>query len=526
MRNKKFISFKWIEILARVLSLALLILLFLKAIINLDTNYDTGWYHHVFAARIWGIIPKDLFLTEKHIEYRYDGFPLLAHFLQGFFWKITGTIKATNLVAYFSVIAYLLFLRSYFKVPWYVSTIAIFTIPVVITHSTASYVDLFGNIGVSIAVMMIYRFSTDTTFPNKKDLLIFGLGMFVGANTKPQLTVIVGVLWIVAFVLVPVRFLFSQNFKVSRKRLVSFASATVIASSLIFYTSIKNVVIYGNPVYPVKVQVAGIVLNHEATPATYSQGNRPQKWLRSVLEINTPKWSVDQYSSSPGILDRAGGFFGAYVAFNLLLLVVLAILEFKRKEKIFDRLDSQAIIALIIVTGSSMFVANFPQSHELRYFMFWMIILVSLNLSIVCSLKIRLFNKSLLTCYLFACIVFFFTMCIKIDYYYWRPVFEPVSVPPRGFTSAEQYVKDENAVKAELIEQIIANERICLLSRAAIPKPTAVPYASIANAIFYSSYFHREEVKDDYAIQAVTNPEGCGDLPIVPNPLTIKTNKP
>ena len=59
-----------------------------------------------------------------------------------------------------------------------------------------------------------------------------------------------------------------------------------IASSLIFATPIKNVALYGNPFDPTKVAVAGIVINHKAVPETYSEGDRPQKWLRSVLEIN------------------------------------------------------------------------------------------------------------------------------------------------------------------------------------------------------------------------------------------------
>lgn len=152
MQTHQYRNLGIIEKLMRLFSIVLLVLLFLKAIIHLDTNYDTGWYHHVFAARIWGIIPRETFSTEKLIEYCYDGFPLLAHFLQGLLWKITGQIKATNLVAYFSVIIYIFFLRSCFKIPWYISTIAIFTIPAVTTHSTASYVDLLANIGVSVAL--------------------------------------------------------------------------------------------------------------------------------------------------------------------------------------------------------------------------------------------------------------------------------------------------------------------------------------------------------------------------------------
>ena len=504
-----------IRLIFIVASVVLLLSIFLKAIIHVDTNYDTGWYHHVFAARIWGIIPKESFATEKLIEYRYDGFPLLAHFLQGLFWKITGSIKATNLVAYFSLIIYIFFLRSCFQISWYISTIAILTIPAVLTHSTASYVDLLASIGVSVALMMIYKFWITNTFPSKKDLLILGLGMFVAANTKPQSTVFIGLLWIAAvYVLI----------KIDRKKLLLFAVPVVLISLLIFYTSIKNLALYGNPLYPIKSPIPGIVLNHEATPATYSQGNRPQKWLRSILEIRTFKWSVDQHDmhdKRPNILDRAGGFFGAYVVFNLLLLINLVVLEYRRKKNIFNREKNKSISALVIVIILSVVVANFPQSHELRYSMFWMISLVSLNLSIVYSSNIQLFSKSLITYYSLALLAFFVAMCIEIDNYYLGPFGEKQSLPPRGFTSAQEYIEDENAVKSELVEQIKRmssdEKNICLLSRPAIPKPTAVPYASIANAIFYSSYFYKD-IDNDYSIQTVTSPEGCGNLPMIPSP--------
>lgn len=516
--NKEFLSlmqrFKSnsIETAMSAIALVLLISLFVKAVINLDTGYDTGWYHLPFAARIWGIIPKESFLTEKSIEHRYDGFPLLAHFFQGLFWKLTGRVQATNLVSYFSIVIYLSFLRIYFQVPLYLSTIAIFSIPAVLTHSTTSFVDLPGNIGVSIVVIMLLKFITTTSFPSKRELLAVFVGALTAANIKPQLTVVIGLLWgltIIRLTLLLPRE--SQNF---RGRFVSFLLIATIASTVIFTTPIKNVVLYGNPVYPIKVEVFGKVLNHKAVPKTYSEGDRPQKWIRSVLEINTPNWSTDQYnySGNPKNLDRAGGFFGAYVMFNLFLLLVLSIAEHRKKEKMDRKNTNQATVALIMVIVSSIFVANFPQSHELRYFMFWAIVLVSFNLSILCSAKP--ISKWLQKKYLMPIfLAFYIVMCIKIDNYYLLPVFEPETEFYRGYTSVEGYMKV--AVKTELIAKMNPNERNCLIAAHAIPNPDAVPYASIANAIFYSSYFH-PEVEYDYSIKAVTNFRSCGDLKRVP----------
>jgi hypothetical protein len=147
------------------------ILIFAKALLDVDPNYDVGWYHLPFAARIWGIIPQEAFMSGGSIESRYDGFPLLAHFFQGLLWKVTGRLQATNLVGYLCLISYFFFLQSFFRVPLALSAIAIFTIPAVITHASSSFVDLPGNIGVSVLMMMLYRFFRQSKLPTPKELL-------------------------------------------------------------------------------------------------------------------------------------------------------------------------------------------------------------------------------------------------------------------------------------------------------------------------------------------------------------------
>jgi hypothetical protein len=498
-----------LEVILSLLAIIICVAIFLKAIIDIDTNYDIGWYHLPFSARIWGIIPESSFSSENLVEYRFDGFPLLAHFFQGLFWKLTGRVQSTNLVGYFSLIIYLFFLRSYFKVPLYLSAIAIFTIPAVLTHAATSFVDLPGNIGVSIAIMMTYRFFSKTTFPSKKELLAAFLGAVMAANTKPQLFVLIFFLWsVVGSRLVWLYFTKSKpNVKYALRKNIAILLLTVIASSLIFATPIKNVALYGNPVYPVKVQIAGVVLNHRTTPATYSEGNRPQKWLQSILEVNTPQWTAAQYNESgnPRLLDRAGGFFGAYVIFNLLLLIFLSL-----KKTILNLNEQEQVnpaVALLIVLAASFFVANFPQSHELRYFMFWMITLVSLNLSIVASSSPNKAFSWLKAKYLgLCCLIFLSIVCIRIDKSYLGPI----------FLSPQEYMKD--AVNWELLHQTLPNQRVCMIARHAIPDLKKVPFASIANAIFYSSYFH-PEINYDYSIKAAIYPKDCGNLPIIPHSL-------
>ena len=80
-----------IETVLSAIALVLVTSVFLKAIIDVDNNYDPGWYHLPFAGRLGGTLPSSMFIgDEKWFEPRFDGFPLLAHFLQGVFWRITG----------------------------------------------------------------------------------------------------------------------------------------------------------------------------------------------------------------------------------------------------------------------------------------------------------------------------------------------------------------------------------------------------------------------------------------------------
>ncbi|MEN9871984.1 MAG: hypothetical protein RLZZ171_2976 [Cyanobacteriota bacterium] len=506
---KKAINASKLEIILSLIAIIICGAIFLKAIIDVDTNYDVGWYHLPFAARIWGIIPESSFSSENLVEYRFNGFPLLAHFFQGLFWKVTGRVQATNLVGYFSLIVYLFFLRSYFQVPLYLSAIAILAIPAVLTHAATSFVDLPGNIGVAVVVMMIYRFFTKTTLPSRKELLAAFLGAIMAANTKPQLTVLIALLWWIVAIRLIWLYISTKtkpSAKSNQRKTIFTLILTAIASGLIFVTPIKNVALYGNPVYPIKVEVAGIVLNHRTTPKTYSEGNRPQKWLRSVLEVNTPEWTADQYnySGNPELLDRAGGFFGAYVMFNLLLLLGLTIREQLLNRTSDDNKSRNATTAFIIVLAASVFVANFPQSHELRYFMFWMISLVSLNLSLVAILSQNQIISWLKSKYLgLCCLLFLSIVCTRVENSYLKP----------SFISPQAYMKD--AVNWKLLDQTLPNKRVCMIARHAIPDLKTVPFASIANAIFYSSYFH-PEINYDYSIKAAIDPKDCGNLTIIP----------
>lgn len=159
------------------------------------------------------------------------------------------------------------------------------------THASVSFVDLLGNIGASVALVMTYCWFRQSRLPDKQEILFAFFGAAVAVNTKPQLQPLISALWFVVLIRLLWLYLHNRTGKIYSKVL-----ATVLASILIFATPIKNTVLYANPLYPIKIQVAGIVLNHEMTPETYNEGNRPKKWIRSIFEIDTPEWSPAQWN--------------------------------------------------------------------------------------------------------------------------------------------------------------------------------------------------------------------------------------
>lgn len=494
-----------VETLLQLVALIVFSSIFLKAIIDIDTNYDAWWYHLPFAARIWGIVPAEMYLAEDSIEYRFEGFPLLANFFQGFFWRITQRVQSANLVCFGSLILYLYFLKSYFRVPLYLSAIALIAIPTVLTHATSCFVDLPGNIAVSMVMMITYLLYQRKQLPTKRDLLIIFLAAAAAANIKPQLQILTFlILCFTGLRIIWLHFKLTPNFK---PWLIKAVPIGLIASLLIFATPVKNIALYGNPFYPIKVQVAGIVLNHKLTPATYQEGSRPQKWLNSVLEINTPPWwSADQWNGGDDrYMDRGGGFFGAYVVFNLILLLFLFFHQKFNQTVSEKNLTRETTTAIIFVVAMSLIPANFPQSHELRYFMFWMISLVSINLYLISLYEQKSAQlKWLKTKYLGLIYAVFLTIVlVKVGNFY--------AVPQ--FFSLKQQI--QIGVKTELIKQIQPNDRICLIGKPGLIDPSQVPFAAIQHTFLYSRYFH-PELNYSYSIKAAVTPKHCGDRKIIP----------
>lgn len=339
---------------------------------DVSQAWDSGYYHLPFAARLGGVIGPDSYVFDRANQARFEGFPLLGELLQGLLWRLTGRIECASLVAVASVPLFAWFLRWRFDVPMALSTIALFAIPLVQTHATSCYVDLPANAAASVVVLVAIEAVSTRREISMRALALVCACAAIAANMKALLHIILSV----ALLVIAWR-LFQQS---ARKKMIVLA----LAAPIIFATPLKNLALHHNPYFPLQLTIAGHVLPgveepYSSSPPWLASAPRPVRFACSLLEIGARRftderrWSVDQWMpESSG--SRMGGFFGLYVVLNLLLLGWKALR---------DREGTARRAGLAFLAFTSL-VSLMPQSHELRYYLSWMMVLVALNAWLVC----------------------------------------------------------------------------------------------------------------------------------------------
>jgi hypothetical protein len=168
-----------------------------------------------------------------------------------------------------------------------------------------------------------------------------------------------------------------------------------------------------------------------------------------------------------------GGFFGAYVVFHLAWLGFRVAKDRSRRA----RVAGLGFVALTLL------VAHLPQSHELRYYLAWMIVLVSLNVWLACDGDAPEARPAVLglACAAFLGVVLFVT---RATYVY-----------PSGITFAE-HLRDK--VDPAVLAGIQDGDRVCLRR-----EPTT---------FLYAARFHGRR----YVVQEAESPAECGDARWLP----------
>lgn len=469
---------------------AVLTLISIFGIAFFDYNYggDAFMYHIPFAARIWGIIPPEQYTFEYFTENRFLGFPLLANWLQGLFWVVFNRIEATNLVSYFSLIILIVYLVKVPKIPFYLASLSLLAVPMIHMHAARSYIDLPGNVGVSICILTLYLLYIHKVKLNLKTISILFSSAFVAANIKLQLIPVVFLLILCSLPLFVINYW--QTDKTRQANMLKLAQVFALgtlASLIIFYNPIKNIVLYQNPAYPVKITIVGQVLNHtEESPNFMHEKIRrlppPVRWGQSLLEINAfddrrPwRWTLAMdFISWNEERFGMGGYFGGYVIFNAVLFAFLCWKNWQKSTK----------VALALMLVMSLVTMWMPQSYELRYYMYWMIVFVSLNAYLVTRFAEHSPSpRTILKPQYFGLVAFVFMIIFihKTNKFFTYPAFQPLT---------QQLETADWIVKKEIFSQIKDGDRVCIVEKA--------PFS-----FFYNSYFHPGQ---NYSVRAEFNLE-------------------
>ena len=155
----------------------------------------------------------------------------------------------------------------------------------------------------------------------------------------------------------------------------------VAFSPIIFASLVKNAIVFGNPIYPAGLNIFGMSLPHTilpgvTTPLYLHDAPQSLRWLLSIFEFRAYDarrpflWMGEQGYLPDGVpADRMGGYFFVYVIFSLLLFATLV----RRNRARQGRVAAGFFVLLSVLTSV------LPQSHELRYYMYWIIVLITLN---------------------------------------------------------------------------------------------------------------------------------------------------
>ncbi len=484
----------------KIISIVLLFLLFIKSILFVDTSFDTWDYHYPFAARIWGIVPASQYTMDAAREESFLGFGMVTEFLQGFIWKLTGRIELTNLLSFGSLCGYIFFLWKYLKIPFESATLALLAVPLILIHSTLSLSDLFPNFCLSAFLVLAFLMSFRQGEINTKNIVILlFLGIFVG-NSKFTL---IPILFLSYFAL-SLRFIFIKD----KEFLGNFSRKILLILIFIGFilacgTCLKNLIFYSNPFYPVEISLGWLHFNGPFPPYTQIPKyliNAPRilQWFLSVTEIDwlirkdliinyyihrdliinyyihhshayfpplvykpTMDFFVGNFISKPGSLfvnrDGAptGGFFGPYVLFQFFLLLYYYLINtkkvnLKKKLSLIKSNEHKNVqlnplfISLFILTLLTGFL---PQSLELRYYMYWIIVLITANLYIAIHYYPEVFKLKWLN--FISSLVLVFVLFITKFYYF----------NPNNFSSL-QFIVYTNIPVVEKIKQL--KSPVCL----------------------------------------------------------------
>jgi hypothetical protein len=341
-----------------------LFFLAVRSYTRLELRWDAWQYHVAYAARAGHLnLP---FHMDEQLAARFDGYPPLAHFLEGVLWRITGSVNATGTINIIGLGAFLFVCHRLLRAPVYIVGLIALTTPLVIIHAATNYIDLFSNAFLATALVVlihVYLFRRQ----EEPVLLVVGLGAAVVASwSKLPLVPLAAAVFVL--------YLFVYRMweePLQTRNLRWFGALGAVAA----FPFVRNLVVHGNPLWPSRVpffrgdavpQGGRVLLKHAIQkPPPLAHASQPEVFFRSLFEIghpwhyaDRPRWTLDQGGGQ--LAYRSGGFW--FVGVVVFLAVMIALLWFYAGRR------GRVVIAATVVTLVA--VAFLPQSHVLRYYLF------------------------------------------------------------------------------------------------------------------------------------------------------------
>lgn len=361
-----------------------------KSITDADLTWDSFNYHLPFAARRAGLIPASAYEFSLWLEECYRGIPAVPYYIYGFLWRVSRDINTPNIVSGLAFAGYCLFVARTFRAPVMLAVVSVAAVPVIQVALSSVYTDLVTNVCFTGALML----ATSVLIERERPLLWRVLGALafvsVSANFKTQF-VAIGGLFIPVFglILYAVR---EDGRRLSSRLLEEWRGASLPVKALLpalallcYASALKNLIFYGNPILPAGLAIMGHrilpgILPSEAFREPQYLENAPEfvRWVLSVLEYLSLGFRPMPYKLGQGDVAadsqalRMGGYCAMYVIYNLGIFVWTTLFTDRPRRAL-----AAGFLALTLA------VACLPSAHELRYYSFWMLYLVTLNIALL-----------------------------------------------------------------------------------------------------------------------------------------------
>jgi len=353
-------------------------------------------YHLVFSSYIWDIGGgQQSFRLDDYSYARWLGFPKALNFMQGAFWYLTGSINSIVLPQIITTIMYFHVAKKIYKIPLALSILLFFSCPLLLLHYVATYIDLLSGEIITLSFILLIRAldlarQEHRPFP-LKEVIYAGIALTIAGNAKYQAWLATSA--ILAIVTVNLFFLAD----IPRRSRMALGAFVILFACTSSGSLTVNTFKFGNPFYPIEVRIGPSVLFsgpetlYDNYPGYQFFGGEtkpthrlptPVNFMLSATEFDWTMrgvagwYNVDSNAGDTprrGRPARTGGFGGWFFLLNISLLA-LQWVNIRRARDRFQKLNVVDFTALLIITSI------FPQSHELRYWLYIPLIMTPINL--------------------------------------------------------------------------------------------------------------------------------------------------